>query len=223
MICVVYWLTIQPCLQNSVVISSSRSDVLYHYSYNISFEITVIEFLDQFSLLSLDPGYYKSLLSDNNSVLNNSYHLYTKINSDFLLVECCQVICYKKVPPEEQIKELLRKKDYREAIALAEEVESEGEISKEMLSFIHAQVGFLLLFDLHFEEAVNHFLRSETMQPSEVFPFIMRDPNRWSLLVCSLCDSVRDVFITISINIAPLGWDNHDLLFQQFVVGVQEV
>jgi vacuolar protein sorting-associated protein 3 len=31
---------------------------------------------------------------------------------------------------------------------------------------------------------VNHFLLSETMQPSEVFPFIMRDPNRWSDLVC---------------------------------------
>lgn len=64
-----------------------------------------------------------------------------------------------------------------------EELESEGEMSKDMLSFVHAQVGFLLLFDLHFEQAVNHFLQSEIMQPSEVFPFIMRDPNRWSLLV----------------------------------------
>jgi len=27
---------------------------------------------------------------------------------------------------------------------------------------------------------VNHFLLSETMQLSEIFPFIMRDPNRWS-------------------------------------------
>ncbi|CAL5331735.1 unnamed protein product [Camellia sinensis] len=33
-----------------------------------------------------------------------------------------------------------------------------------------------------FKEAVNHSLLSETMQPSEIFPFIMRDPNRWSLL-----------------------------------------
>lgn len=66
---------------------------------------------------------------------------------------------------------------------MVEELEYEGEMSNEMLSFVHAQVGFLLLFDLHFEEAVNHFLQSETMQPSEVFPFIMRDPNRWSLLV----------------------------------------
>ncbi|TXG48254.1 hypothetical protein EZV62_027548 [Acer yangbiense] len=94
-----------------------------------------------------------------------------------------QVICYQKVPYEEQIKDLLRKKDFKEAISLVEELECEGEMSKEMLSFVHAQVGFLLLFDLHFEEAVNHFLQSETMQPSEVFPFIMRDPNRWSLLV----------------------------------------
>ncbi|XP_050231030.1 vacuolar sorting protein 3 isoform X2 [Mercurialis annua] len=94
-----------------------------------------------------------------------------------------KVICYSKVPPEEQIKGLLRKKNFKEAISLVEELESEGEMSNEMLSFVHAQVGFLLLFDLHFEEAVNHFLQSETMQPSEVFSFIMRDPNRWSLLV----------------------------------------
>lgn len=110
--------------------------------------------------------------------------------NDFLLLflgVCLifQVICYRKVPAEEQIKDLLRKKDFKEAISLVEELECEGEISKEMLSFVHAQVGFLLLFDLHFEEAVDHFLQSETMQPSEVFPFIMRDPNRWSLLVCS--------------------------------------
>lgn len=95
----------------------------------------------------------------------------------------CQVICYRKVPSEEQIKDLLRKKNFEEAISLVEELQSEGEMTKEMLSFVHAQVGFLLLFDLHFEEAVNHFLLSETMQPSEIFPFIMRDPNRWSLLV----------------------------------------
>ncbi|KAG9129405.1 hypothetical protein Leryth_018472 [Lithospermum erythrorhizon] len=94
-----------------------------------------------------------------------------------------KVICYQKVPAEEQIKDLLRKKSFREAVALMEELESEGELSKEMVSFIHAQVGFLLLFDLHFEDAIDHFLSSETMQPSEVFPLIMRDPNRWSLLV----------------------------------------
>lgn len=94
-----------------------------------------------------------------------------------------KVICYRKVPSEEQIKNLLRKKNFKEAINLVRELECDGEISKEILSFVHAQVGFLLLFDLHFEEAVNHFLESETMQPSEVFPFIMRDPNRWSLLV----------------------------------------
>ncbi|OMO65916.1 hypothetical protein COLO4_30926 [Corchorus olitorius] len=94
-----------------------------------------------------------------------------------------KVVCYRKVPSEEQIKDLLRKKNFKEAISLVEELECEGETSKEMLSLFHAQVGFLLLFDLHFEEAVDHFLQSETMQPSEVFPFIMRDPNRWSLLV----------------------------------------
>lgn len=94
-----------------------------------------------------------------------------------------KVIYYRNLPAEEQIKDLLRKKNFKEAITLVEELECDGEMSEDMLSFVHAQVGFLLLFDLHFEEAVNHFLLSETMQPSEVFPFIMRDPNRWSLLV----------------------------------------
>ncbi|GMP91767.1 hypothetical protein CsSME_00042310 [Camellia sinensis var. sinensis] len=64
-----------------------------------------------------------------------------------------KVICYGKVLSEEQIKDLLRKKNFEEAISLVEELQ------------------------------INHFLLSETMQPSEIFPFIMRDPNRWSLLV----------------------------------------
>ncbi|CAB4276672.1 unnamed protein product [Prunus armeniaca] len=79
-----------------------------------------------------------------------------------------KVVCFRKLPSEEQIKDLLRKKNFKEAISLVEELECEGELSKDMLSFVHAQVGFLLLFDLHFEEAVNHFLQSEAMQPSEV-------------------------------------------------------
>ncbi|KAJ8569704.1 hypothetical protein K7X08_006281 [Anisodus acutangulus] len=94
-----------------------------------------------------------------------------------------KVMCYMKVPSEEQIKDLLRKKNFREAISLVEELQNEGEMTRETLSLVHAQVGFLLLFDLRFEEAVDHFLLSETMEPSELFPFIMRDPNRWSLLV----------------------------------------
>ncbi|KAF5184092.1 Transforming growth factor-beta receptor-associated protein 1-like protein [Thalictrum thalictroides] len=94
-----------------------------------------------------------------------------------------KVFCFRKVSAEEQIKDLLKKKRFKEAIALVEELELEGEMTKEMLSFVHAQVGFLLLFDLHFEEAVDHFLQSETMQPSELFPFILPDPNRWSMEV----------------------------------------
>lgn len=93
-----------------------------------------------------------------------------------------KAFCCRKVSPEEQIKDLLRKKHFKEAIYLVEEFESEGEMTKEMLSFVHAQVGFLLLFELHFEEAVDHFLLSESMDPSEIFSFIMRDPNRWSHL-----------------------------------------
>ncbi|KAK1314503.1 hypothetical protein QJS10_CPA06g01500 [Acorus calamus] len=94
-----------------------------------------------------------------------------------------KVICFRKVSCEEQIKYLLRKKNFKETVCLIQELEDEGELSKEMLSFVHAQLGFLLVFELHFEDAVNHFLQAETMQPSEVFPFIMRDPNRWSYLV----------------------------------------
>ncbi|CAL5376855.1 unnamed protein product [Camellia sinensis] len=60
------------------------------------------------------------------------------------------VICYRKVPSEKQIKDLLRKKNFVEAISLVEELQSEDEMTKEMLSFVHAQVGFLMLFDLHF-------------------------------------------------------------------------
>ncbi|KAG2623953.1 hypothetical protein PVAP13_3KG092900 [Panicum virgatum] len=94
-----------------------------------------------------------------------------------------KVFCYHKVSTVEQIKASLRRKNYKEAISLLEEFETDGEISKDMISFVHAQLGFLLFFDLRFEDAVNHFLLSETMQPSEIFPFIMRDPNRWSDLV----------------------------------------
>ncbi|KAF8725581.1 hypothetical protein HU200_020118 [Digitaria exilis] len=94
-----------------------------------------------------------------------------------------KVFCYHKVSAVEQIKASLRRKNYKEAISLLEEFESDGEISKDMISFVHAQLGFLLFFDMRFEDAVNHFLLSETMQPSEIFPFIMRDPNRWSDLV----------------------------------------
>ncbi|ERN20206.1 transforming growth factor-beta receptor-associated protein 1 homolog [Amborella trichopoda] len=105
-------------------------------------------------------------------------------SGELLMVSMASKICFlSQASAEEQIKDLLRKKFFKEAISLIEELECEGDMTKEICSFVHAQVGFLLLFDLHFEEAVNHFLQSDTMQPSEIFPFIMRDPNRWSLLV----------------------------------------
>ncbi|KAF4370529.1 hypothetical protein G4B88_021708 [Cannabis sativa] len=62
-------------------------------------------------------------------------------------------MCYRKLS-EEQIKDLLRKKNFKEAIALVEELECEAEITKNMVSFVHSQVGFLLIFDLRFEEAL---------------------------------------------------------------------
>lgn len=94
-----------------------------------------------------------------------------------------QIVCFRKIYVEEQIKDLLRKKYYKDAVCLVEELKFENEMTNEMSSFVHAQMGFLLLFDLHFEDAINHFLLSESMQPSEIFPFIMQDPNRWSHLV----------------------------------------
>ncbi|KAH6782270.1 Vacuolar sorting protein 39 [Perilla frutescens var. frutescens] len=61
--------------------------------------------------------------------------------------------------------------------------DEESENGKLVAVATSLKVGFLLLFDLHFKEAVDHFLLSENMQPSELFPFIMPDPNRWTLLV----------------------------------------
>ncbi|KAG2241816.1 hypothetical protein Bca52824_096342 [Brassica carinata] len=62
-----------------------------------------------------------------------------------------KVIFYRRVPYEEQIKDLLRKKRYREAISLVEELDSEGKFERD---FLH--------------EAVNQFLKSESMEPSEI-------------------------------------------------------
>lgn len=112
-----------------------------------------------------------------------------------------KLICYGKVSEEAQIKDMLRKKNFREAISFVQELENEGEMTKEMISFVHAQVGFLLLFDLHFKEAVDHFLLSENMQPSELFPFILRDPNRWTLLVRANCFAWCNLVFHLSLGI----------------------
>ncbi|KAK8633456.1 hypothetical protein V6N13_014302 [Hibiscus sabdariffa] len=82
-----------------------------------------------------------------------------------------------------EVSESQSRLEHSRAITLVEEFEFEGQLSKEVISLFHAQVGFLFLFNLHFEEAVDDFLKSKAMQPSEVFPFIMRDPNRSSILV----------------------------------------
>ncbi|KAK8633435.1 hypothetical protein V6N13_014281 [Hibiscus sabdariffa] len=95
------------------------------------------------------------------------------MSGEFVVVATpTEAISYRKVPSEQQIKDLLRI-FFNEAITLVEEFACEGQLSKEVISLFHAQVGFLFLFDLHFEEAVDHFLKSKAMQPSEVFPFIM--------------------------------------------------
>jgi hypothetical protein len=113
----------------------------------------------------------------------------------------------------DQIKASLRRKNYKEAISLLEEFEADGEISKDMLSFVHAQLGFLLFFDLRFEDAVNHFLLSETLLPSEIFPFIMWDPNCWSDLVCFTAHGNSEIaFEIVDSNLLKLNCNSHQEL-----------
>lgn len=115
------------------------------------------------------------------------------------------------MPPDVQIKGLLRKKYYKEAIYLVEELDAEGELTKEMLSFVLAQVGFLLLFDLQFEDAVNHFLLPETMRSSDIFPFIVHDPNRWSQVLTSILHSLFNLCFSCDL-ITCSGGSSHTLM-----------
>ena len=82
---------------------------------------------------------------------------------------------------DEQLKELLRQRQFDEALALAEEssVEVGLENAKEKLSMVHAQAGFLLFFDLRFRDAIDHFLQSSVMHPAEIFPFFPNMTDRW--------------------------------------------
>ena len=83
---------------------------------------------------------------------------------------------------DEQLKELLRQRQFDEALALAEEssVEVGLENAKEKLSMVHAQAGFLLFFDLRFRDAIDHFLQSSVMHPAEISLFPKYDrPLAW--------------------------------------------
>lgn len=104
----------------------------------------------------------------------------------FLVVSSAfKVYCLERVPLDEQLKELLRQRQFDEAVGLAEEcaVEVEVESAKEKLAIVHAQAGFLLFFDLRFKDAVDHFLQSPVMHPAEIFPFFPNMTDRWRAMV----------------------------------------
>lgn len=86
---------------------------------------------------------------------------------------------------DEQLKELLRQRQFNEALALVEESSAEIGLknAEEKLSMVHAQAGFLLFFDLRFRDAIDHFLQSSTMNPAEIFPFFPAMTDRWRSVV----------------------------------------
>lgn len=102
-----------------------------------------------------------------------------------VLSNAFKVYCLERVPLDEQLKELLRQRQFDEAVALAEECTAETEVdnAQEKLSAVHAQAGFLLFFDLRFKDAVDHFLQSSALHPAEIFPFFPSMTDRWRSMV----------------------------------------
>ena len=119
-----------------------------------------------------------------------------------------QVYCLERVSMDEQLKELLRQRQFDEALALAEESAAEIGLEnvKEKLSMVHAQAGFLLFFDLSFKDAIDHFLQSSTMHPAEIFPFFPDMTERWRSVVKLFSifeNSIDDLhLINLSSNVA---------------------
>ena len=89
--------------------------------------------------------------------------------------------CLQQVSLDDQVRDLLKQRQFNEAVRLAEESVNDGSDSagKERLATVHAEAGFLLLFDLQFELAMDHFLLSDILQPSELFPFFPSFTTRW--------------------------------------------
>lgn len=79
----------------------------------------------------------------------------------------------------------MKQRQFNEAVRLAEEAVRDGSdnAAKERLAIVHAEAGFLLLFDLQFELAMDHFLMSDILKPSELFPFFPTLTTRWRTLV----------------------------------------
>jgi hypothetical protein len=104
-----------------------------------------------------------------------------------VIANATKVWCLQQVPLDEQLRDLLKQRQISEAVRLAEEsvADGGGDVAKERLAVVHAEAGFLLLFDLQFEEAMDHFLQSDVFQPSELFPFFPSFTSRWRNLVGS--------------------------------------
>ncbi|CAM6087801.1 unnamed protein product [Calypogeia fissa] len=102
-----------------------------------------------------------------------------------IIANSFKVWCLRQLPLAEQLKELLKRKAFKDAERLAEEGqgESDGDTMKARLALVHAEAGFLHLFDLNFEEAVDHFLLSDIMEPAELFPFFPSLTTRWRAMV----------------------------------------
>ncbi|XP_024522989.1 transforming growth factor-beta receptor-associated protein 1 homolog [Selaginella moellendorffii] len=90
-----------------------------------------------------------------------------------------KVSCFTRISVDDQLKDLLKQKQYSEAVKLANEEEG----AKSKLGMVHAEAGFLLLADLRFEEAIDHFLRSDIVEPTELFPFFPSLTSRWRNMV----------------------------------------
>ncbi|KAJ7540755.1 hypothetical protein O6H91_10G029200 [Diphasiastrum complanatum] len=106
-------------------------------------------------------------------------------DGSLLVVANASKICgLVRVPLDEQAKELLKKKEFEEAISLAKEGVMEGEeTADERLAIVYAEAGFLQLFDLHFKEAIDNLLLSKIVEPAELFPFFPSLTFRWRALV----------------------------------------
>ncbi|KAI8019424.1 Vacuolar sorting protein 3 [Camellia lanceoleosa] len=110
---------------------------------------------------------------------------------------------------EEQIKDIVLKKNFEEAISLVEELQSEGEMTKEILSFVHGQVGLLLLnryWGLHpppspLENVVDDglmaiqraiFLKKAGVETAVDDAFLLNPPNRDDLLQSAIENIIRN-------------------------------
>lgn len=102
-----------------------------------------------------------------------------------LIATANKVWFVQQVPAEEQAKELLRRRECDEAVAVAAEKRpwERAEDVSQRVGTVHAEAGFLLLEELHFSEAADHFAQSAVMQPSEVFPLFPEAAHRWLALV----------------------------------------